>query len=108
MKKVIFVLGFMLLATGARAEGCTSGPLEWINCASMSSAYATLSNLGAFQDKAAYVAQLKDDAADYIASGSDAITGAVLKEAIAGIRADVPSAPAMSDREIALQILNSN
>ena len=108
MKKLIFVFGFILLATAARAEDCSNSPLEWIGCASMSSAYISLSNLGAFQNKAAYMAQLKDDAADYVAAGSGAIDGAVLREAIEGVRAHVASAQGLSDREIALLILSSN
>ena len=108
MKKFILVFGFIFLAAAAHAEECSNGALEWINCASLSTAYITLSNLGAFQNKAAYMAQLKDDAADYVAAGADAIDGAVLKEAIDGVRAHVASAKELSDREIAVLILTSN
>ena len=94
-------------STAAYAEDCNTSFLERLNCLFMSSAYVTFSNLGAFQNpREAYVAQLRDDAADLVGSPDGTAVGAVLKDAIVDIRAKDATTQSMSDSDIALKILS--
>src|SRR5260370_511744 len=112
MKKVLVSLSMLFClgaATAAHAEDCNTSFLERLNCLFMSSAYITFSNLGAFQNpREAYVAQLRDDAADLVGSPDGTAVGAVLKNAIADIRAKDSTTQSMSDNDIALKILSLN
>lgn len=109
MKKFLFVLIALasFAQTGvARADDCSGWDV--ITCGVMSSVVISLSNLGAFGgDKTAYVAQVKDDAAEFVAD-PQAIAGSVLEGALRDVRANDANVQDLSDRQIAAIILNAN
>lgn len=111
MKKLLFVmiaLASMAQTGVARADDCSGW--DFLTCAAVSSMVISLSNLGAFgggDSKAAYIAGLNDDAADFVAD-DQAMAGSVLQNAIREIRAQNADAQSLTDRQIAEIILKAN
>ena|SRR6185437_7583353 len=121
MKKLtILIMLSMILATAARADildECVNGafggegsnsplclPLM-ISTLPISPFISTTEGESA-NDRAVYVQEVRDDAADYVAAGGQHAASALLQDAMNAIRVKYPQAHALSDLQIAKVLLN--
>jgi hypothetical protein len=120
MKKfgIVLVLASMALTSIAQADlgNCARFEDDSIGCISLLTALASSGPVGTsigltsafsnYDGKAAYVAQLRDDSAQYVAADGSAPATALLQDAIQTIRAQDANTQSMSDREVAIQLLS--
>ena len=108
MSGLFFVVVAMLSASAAHAD-CFDGFWTTIGCTLVGSTIApTLSTVGPGDDKDAYVQQVRDQAAEFVADDGEVAAGPMLKDMFEKMRATNLGSMNLSDRDLATLILKSD